>query len=87
MFYELVRLLLGMGDRAAAEGIAICPTPGRAPATKAFAVAIEGLLEDDATRAAELLRDAAAEFERAGDADRAGSSVDRPGRGADPGRR
>lgn len=66
MFYELVRLLLRMGDRTAADGYRDLSTPGRAPATKAFAVAIEGLLEADAAGAAELLRDATAEFERLG---------------------
>jgi tetratricopeptide (TPR) repeat protein len=66
MFYELVRLLLRTGDRAAADGYRDLSSPGRSPATHAFAVAIDGLLEEDAARAADLLAEAAAAFERMG---------------------
>ncbi len=66
LFYELVRLLLRTGDRAAAGGYRDLSTPGRAPAANAFGTAIEGLLEEDAVRATERLRDAAGTFERLG---------------------
>ena len=66
LFYELVRLLLRTGDRAAADGYRDLSSPGRSPATNAYALAIEGLLEEDAVRGAELLREAAAGFERLG---------------------
>ena len=66
LFYELVRLLLRTGDRAAADGYRDLSSPGRPPAANAFAVAIEGLLEEDPRRAAGLLRDAAGAFERLG---------------------
>ena len=66
LFYELVRLLLRTGDRTEAEGYRDLSESGRAPATKAYADAIEGLLEADPERASDRLRAATGEFERLG---------------------
>ena len=66
LFYELVRLLLRTGDRTEAEGYRDLSGSGRAPATKAYAHAIEGLLEADPDLAIDRLRAAAEEFERLG---------------------
>ena len=57
----------GQGDRTEAEGYPRnLSGGGRAPATKAYARAIEGLLEADPERAIDRLRAAADEFERLG---------------------
>ena len=56
----------GMDDRTEAEGYRDLSGSGRAPATKAYADAIEGLLEVDPERAIDRLRAAADEFERCG---------------------
>jgi tetratricopeptide (TPR) repeat protein len=66
LFYELVRLLLRTGDRTEAEGYRDLSESGQAPATKAYAHAIEGLLEADPERAIDRLRAATGEFERLG---------------------
>ena len=66
LFYELVRLLIRTGDRAGAEGYRDLSAGGRAPATKAYAHAIEGLLDVDRDHAVELLRSATGAFERLG---------------------
>ncbi len=66
LFYELVRLLLRTGDRTEAEGYRDLSGSGRAPATNAYAHAIEGLLEADPVRAIDRLRAAAEGFERLG---------------------
>ena len=66
LFYELVRLLLRTGARAGAEGYRDLSEGGRAPATKAYAHAIEGLLAADPERAIDRLRAATGEFERLG---------------------
>jgi hypothetical protein len=66
LFYELVRLLVRTGDRASAGTYRDLSARGQAPATKAYASAVEGLLEEDPERAARRFDEAVAAFERLG---------------------
>ena len=87
LFYELVRLLVQTGDRASAGTYRDLSARGQALATRAYASAVEGLLEDDPERAVRRFDEAAAAFERLGMRIAEARMLDGPRRGAGPGGR